>query len=67
MSKPVEINIAERCRCLLHQPQFHVHGEFLMHYNTFEVIDVDPREFIDKLSKTGFHGKILEINESYEY
>jgi L-ascorbate metabolism protein UlaG (beta-lactamase superfamily) len=38
-----------------------------MHYKTFEVIDVDPKEFIDKLSKTGFHGKILEINGSYEY
>lgn len=38
-----------------------------MHYNTFEVIDVDPQEFVDKLSKTGFHGKILKINESYEY
>lgn len=38
-----------------------------MHYKTFEVIDVDPKEFIDKLSKTGFHGEILEINGSYEY
>lgn len=37
-----------------------------MHYKTFDVIDVEPGEFIDKLSKTGFQGKILEINGSYE-
>lgn len=38
-----------------------------MHYKTFDVIDVDPREFIDKLARTGFHGKILGVGESYEY
>jgi L-ascorbate metabolism protein UlaG (beta-lactamase superfamily) len=38
-----------------------------MHYKTFEVIDVEPEEFMDKLSKTGFHGKILEINGSHEF
>lgn len=38
-----------------------------MHYNTFPVIEADPVEFTTKLSKQGFKGKVLEVNETIEY
>ena len=38
-----------------------------MHYQTFEVIDTDPREFIEKLAGHGFRGNILKVGESLEY
>jgi L-ascorbate metabolism protein UlaG (beta-lactamase superfamily) len=38
-----------------------------MHYKTFDVIDVEPGEFVEKLSKTGFHGKVLKVGDSMEY
>lgn len=38
-----------------------------MHYKTFEVIDTDPQEFIDKVEKMGFQGKILSIGETLVY
>lgn len=38
-----------------------------MHYQTFEVIDADPREFVAKLEAHGFRGKILKVGETLEY
>ncbi len=38
-----------------------------MHYKTFEVIDVNPSEFVDKISQKGFRGKVLEVGASYEF
>lgn len=38
-----------------------------MHYKTFEVINVNPEEFIDKIGQKGFRGKVLEIGSSHEY
>ncbi len=38
-----------------------------MHYKTFDVIDVDPQEFLDKVKQKGFEAKLLGIGESYEF
>jgi L-ascorbate metabolism protein UlaG (beta-lactamase superfamily) len=38
-----------------------------MHYRTFDVINVDPAEFIQKIQAQGFTGKILEVGDSYSY
>jgi L-ascorbate metabolism protein UlaG (beta-lactamase superfamily) len=38
-----------------------------MHYQTFDVIDVDPSGFISKVKEKGFDSKILAINESYSF
>jgi L-ascorbate metabolism protein UlaG (beta-lactamase superfamily) len=37
-----------------------------MHYKTFDVIDVDPLEFQNKLKAKGFESEILDIGESYQ-
>ncbi|MGD9897555.1 MAG: metal-dependent hydrolase [Calditrichaceae bacterium] len=37
-----------------------------MHYKTFDVIDVDPAEFADKINSKGFSAKILGIGESHQ-
>jgi L-ascorbate metabolism protein UlaG (beta-lactamase superfamily) len=37
-----------------------------MHYKTFDVIDVDPAVFKQKLKDKGFETKVLDIGESYE-
>lgn len=37
-----------------------------MHYNTFDVINADPQQFLDKLAKVGRKGKVLGINESLQ-
>lgn len=38
-----------------------------MHFKTFDVIDVDPEEFVSKVQSKGFKSKILEVGESLEY
>lgn len=38
-----------------------------MHYKTFDVIDVDPQEFLDKVKQKGFEAKLLGIGESHEF
>lgn len=37
------------------------------HYGTFDLIAVDPGEFVEKLRHKGFNGTVLEINGSLEY
>ncbi|MEZ4761976.1 MAG: metal-dependent hydrolase [Calditrichia bacterium] len=38
-----------------------------MHFNTFEVIEVNPQKFIQKLEKQGHKGYVMEIGETIEY
>lgn len=38
-----------------------------MHYRTFDVIDVDPQEFVDKVTAKGFAGRVLDFGGSYEF
>ena len=38
-----------------------------MHYKTFEVIDVQPEEFVKKVQAEGRHAQVLPIGESLEY
>lgn len=37
-----------------------------MHYNTFEVINADPEEFVRKCKAKGFKARILAVGESLE-
>jgi len=38
-----------------------------MHYKTFDVIDVDPQEFVRKVEQLGVKGKVVEVGASLEY
>lgn len=38
-----------------------------MHYRTFEVINVDPDEFVKKVKALGFNGQVLAIGSSYDF
>lgn len=38
-----------------------------MHYKTFEVIDVDPQEFADKVKAKGFEAKVIEFGAALEF
>jgi len=38
-----------------------------MHYGTFEVIKVDPNEFVKKVNALGLKGQVLAIGSSYEF
>jgi L-ascorbate metabolism protein UlaG (beta-lactamase superfamily) len=38
-----------------------------MHYKTFDVIDVDPQEFVDRVTANGFQAQLVGFGESYEY
>ncbi|RMG67402.1 MAG: metal-dependent hydrolase [Calditrichaeota bacterium] len=38
-----------------------------IHYKTFDVIDVDPNEFVEKVSRTGFKARVMEVGETLEY
>jgi L-ascorbate metabolism protein UlaG (beta-lactamase superfamily) len=38
-----------------------------MHYKTFDVIDVDPQEFVDKVRAKGFNSRVVAIGESVDY
>lgn len=38
-----------------------------MHYNTFDVIKADPKEFVDMVKKQGRDSRVLPVGESMEY
>jgi L-ascorbate metabolism protein UlaG (beta-lactamase superfamily) len=38
-----------------------------MHYKTFEVIDVEPEDFVAKVKAKGLHARLLPIGDSLEY
>jgi L-ascorbate metabolism protein UlaG (beta-lactamase superfamily) len=38
-----------------------------MHYKTFDVIDVDPKEFVRRVEQKGLKGRVLPVGESLEY
>jgi L-ascorbate metabolism protein UlaG (beta-lactamase superfamily) len=38
-----------------------------MHYKTFDVIDVDPEEFVSKVTSLGKEAQILTYGESLEF
>ena len=38
-----------------------------IHYKTFDVIDVDPGEFVEKVSRTGFKARVMEVGETLEF
>ncbi len=38
-----------------------------MHYKTFDVIDVNPQEFVSKVKAKGFEVKLLEVGETLEF
>ena len=38
-----------------------------MHYKTFDIIDVEPKAFIDGVRAKGFDGRIVAVGESLEY
>ena len=38
-----------------------------MHYGTFEVIKVDPNEFVKKVKALGFNSQVMAIGSSYEF
>jgi L-ascorbate metabolism protein UlaG (beta-lactamase superfamily) len=38
-----------------------------MHFKTFDVIDVEPREFVERVTQKGFISQVLGFGESLEY
>jgi L-ascorbate metabolism protein UlaG (beta-lactamase superfamily) len=38
-----------------------------MHYKTFDVIDVEPQDFVDRVTAAGLISMVLGFGESYEY
>jgi len=38
-----------------------------MHFKTFDVIDVEPGEFVSKVKALGFNSEILAVNGNYEF
>jgi len=38
-----------------------------MHYKTFDVIDVDPQEFADKVKAKGFEAKVINFGAALEF
>ena len=38
-----------------------------MHYKTFEVIDVEPSEFVEKVRAKGFDSRVVAVGETLEY
>ena len=38
-----------------------------IHFKTWDIIDVDPEEFVSKVQSKGFKAKILDIGESLDY
>lgn len=38
-----------------------------MHYNTFDVIQADPNEFVSKVQSAGGNAKVVKVGESLEY
>ncbi len=38
-----------------------------MHYKTFDIIDVDPQEFVNKITAKGFSGEVLDFGSSINF
>ncbi len=38
-----------------------------MHYKTFDVIDVEPQDFVDRVTAAGFTAKLLGCGASFEF
>ncbi len=38
-----------------------------MHFKTFDVIDVEPGDFVSKVKALGFNSEILAVNGNYEF
>ena len=38
-----------------------------MHYKTFDVIDVDPKEFIEKVTAKGYNGQVMEFGGNIDF
>ena len=38
-----------------------------MHFKTFDVIDVEPGNFVSKVKALGFNSEILAVNGNYEF
>ena len=38
-----------------------------MHYKTFDVIDADPEEFVEKVMEMGINAVVLKVGESFEF
>ena len=38
-----------------------------MHFKTFDVIDVEPAEFVNKVKALGFNSEILAVDGSYDF
>jgi L-ascorbate metabolism protein UlaG (beta-lactamase superfamily) len=38
-----------------------------MHFKTFDVIDVDPQEFVKRVQAKGQKAQVLPIGESLDY
>ncbi len=38
-----------------------------MHYKTFDIIDVDPREFIEKVKAKGFNTHLMKVDEAFVF
>jgi L-ascorbate metabolism protein UlaG (beta-lactamase superfamily) len=38
-----------------------------MHFKTFDVIDVEPGDFVSKVKTLGFNSEILAVNGNYEF
>ena len=38
-----------------------------MHYKTFDIIDVDPQEFVNKVVDLGYNSMVIKVGESFEY
>jgi L-ascorbate metabolism protein UlaG (beta-lactamase superfamily) len=38
-----------------------------MHYKTFDIIDVEPQEFVDKVKSLGYNSQVLPIGETFNF
>jgi L-ascorbate metabolism protein UlaG (beta-lactamase superfamily) len=38
-----------------------------MHYKTFDIIDVEPQEFVDKVKGLGYNSQILPIGDEFNF
>jgi L-ascorbate metabolism protein UlaG (beta-lactamase superfamily) len=38
-----------------------------MHFKTFDVIDVDPAEFVSKVKAKGFSASVLDVGGTFKY
>ena len=45
----------------------HPHLAIPMHYRTFEGIDVDPNEFVQKTESNGYHAMVIKLGEGIDF